>query len=62
MRAQALVLAFFLAATLLCLCLGAAVASPVSVAGKFAMDGLAVDQGIDPFLVLAAVFVMYIFR
>ncbi|TKW16453.1 hypothetical protein SEVIR_5G300650v4 [Setaria viridis] len=62
MRPQALVLVFFLAAALLCLFLGAAVASPVSVAGRFAMDGLAVDQGIDHFLVLAAVFVIYLFR
>ncbi|CAL4961695.1 unnamed protein product [Urochloa decumbens] len=62
MRAQSLLLAFFLAAALLCLCLGAAVASPASAAGRFAMDGLAVDQGIHHFLVLAAVFVVYIFR
>ncbi|CAD6237060.1 unnamed protein product [Miscanthus lutarioriparius] len=63
-QALALALASFLAAALLCLCAAAAAASPVSVAGKFAMEGMGmvVDQGIDHFLVLAAVFVMCLFR
>ncbi|EES01373.1 hypothetical protein BDA96_03G300400 [Sorghum bicolor] len=63
MRPQALALVSFLAAALLCL--GAAAASPImSVAGKFAVEGMgmALDQGIDHFLVLAAVFVMCLFR
>ncbi|KAL6845043.1 hypothetical protein ACP4OV_024538 [Aristida adscensionis] len=61
MRPMALVLACFLAAALLhpLLCQGAAAAtSPSWVAAKFAMDGVVLDQGIDHFLVLAAVFVM----
>ncbi|PAN28825.1 hypothetical protein GQ55_5G180100 [Panicum hallii var. hallii] len=60
MGPQAPVLAVFLAAALLCL--GAAAALPRSVAGRFAMEGLTVDKGIDHFLVLTAAFVMYIFR
>ncbi|KAG2591257.1 hypothetical protein PVAP13_5NG590000 [Panicum virgatum] len=61
MGPQAPALAVFLAAALLCL--GAAAALPLSAAGgRFARDGLAVDQGIDHFLVLAAAFVVYIFR
>ncbi|BAD87758.1 unknown protein [Oryza sativa Japonica Group] len=64
MRPQALVLANFLAAALLhpLLCQGAAAASPASIAGKLAMDGMAIDQGIDHLLVLAAIFVMCLFR
>uniref|UniRef100_A0A0E0JNB2 Uncharacterized protein n=1 Tax=Oryza punctata TaxID=4537 RepID=A0A0E0JNB2_ORYPU len=69
MRPQALVLANFLAAALLhpLLCQGAAAAaaaaaSPASIAGKLAMDGMAIDQGIDHLLVFAAIFVMCLFR
>uniref|UniRef100_A0A0D9V4Z8 PGG domain-containing protein n=1 Tax=Leersia perrieri TaxID=77586 RepID=A0A0D9V4Z8_9ORYZ len=63
MRPQAVVLAYFLAAALLhpLLCQGAT-ASPTTFAGKLAMDGMAVDQGIDHLLVLAAIFVMCLFR
>ncbi|RLM93003.1 hypothetical protein C2845_PM08G23890 [Panicum miliaceum] len=60
MGPQAPALAVFLAAALLCL--GAAADLPQSVAGRFAMEGLAVDKRIDDFLVLTAAFVMYIFR
>ncbi|KAL6615942.1 hypothetical protein ACP70R_038212 [Stipagrostis hirtigluma subsp. patula] len=64
MRPRVLVLAYFLAAAVLhpLLCQGAAAASAASVAAKFAMDGVVVDQGIDHFLVLAAVIVMCLFR
>ncbi|KAJ1285142.1 hypothetical protein BS78_03G257500 [Paspalum vaginatum] len=69
MRPQALLLLPFLllaAASLHpLLCQGAAAASSYTVsvaAGKLAMDGFAADKGIDHFLVLAAVFVMCLFR
>ncbi|EES01374.2 hypothetical protein BDA96_03G300300 [Sorghum bicolor] len=66
MRPRALALVSFLAAALLCLCAAAVVAaaSPVSVAGKLAVEGMgmALEQGIDHLLVLAAVFVMCLFR
>ncbi|KAG2600295.1 hypothetical protein PVAP13_5KG472300 [Panicum virgatum] len=60
MGPRAPVLAVLLAAALLCL--GAAAALPLPAAGRFAMNGLAVDKGIDHLLVLAAAFVMYVFR
>ncbi|KAK3165282.1 hypothetical protein QOZ80_1AG0031250 [Eleusine coracana subsp. coracana] len=67
MRQQAPVLAYFVAAALLhpLLCQGTkAASSPAMVTdnGNLAADGMALDQRIDHFLVLAAVFVMCLFR
>uniref|UniRef100_A0A804QUA1 Uncharacterized protein n=3 Tax=Zea mays TaxID=4577 RepID=A0A804QUA1_MAIZE len=60
---QPLALASVLGAALLCLGAAAAASPPtMPAAGRFAMEGMAVDQGIAHFLVLAAVFAVCLFR